>query len=142
MKKLVIFDLDGTLLNTIDDITNSINRALDSVKLARVTVDEAKYFVGSGVDILIDRLLRYELGEEYESKKDSYFNVLRKTYCDDYAVNKDYYRTILRRQDILGKEIPKTKAIHSTLITTFGLAYNEYSGAFDKVITLEDIFSK
>ena len=91
MKKLVIFDLDGTLLNTIDDITNSINRALDSVKLARVTVDEAKYFVGSGVDILIDRLLRYELGEEYESKKDSYFNVLRKNYCDDYAVNNAIY---------------------------------------------------
>ena len=51
MKKLVIFDLDGTLLNTIDDITNSINRALDSVKLARVTVDEAKYmYVVTGRD--------------------------------------------------------------------------------------------
>ena len=87
MKKLVIFDLDGTLLNTIDDITNSINRALDSVNLARITVDQAKYFVGSGVDILIERLLKHELGSEYESKKDLYFNNLRKNYCDDYAVN-------------------------------------------------------
>ena len=85
---------------------------------------------GTQIDLLIDR-------------SDNIINMCEIKYCsDDYAVNKDYYRTILRRQDILSKEIPKTKAIHSTLITTFGLAYNEYSGAFDKVITLEDLFGK
>ena len=32
-------------------------------------------------------------------------------------------------------------AVHSTFITTYGLAYNEYCGAFQQVITLENLFS-
>ena len=64
-----------------------------------------------------------------------------KFYGDDFTVNEDYYRTILRRQELLAEEIPKTMAIQSTLITTFGLKYNEYSGAFSNVITLNDLFS-
>lgn len=31
--------------------------------------------------------------------------------------------------------------VHSTLITTYGLKYNEYSSDFDNVITLDDLFS-
>ena len=64
-----------------------------------------------------------------------------KFYSDEFAVDSNYYRTILRRQELLSDEIPSTKAIHSTLITTFGLTYNEYSGAFSKVTILEDLFA-
>lgn len=58
MKKLVIFDLDGTLLNTIDDITLSINLALNDMHLRNATIDEAKYLVGSGVDVLSKRTIK------------------------------------------------------------------------------------
>lgn len=60
---------------------------------------------------------------------------------DEFVVDNKYYRTILRRQELLSSEIPATMAVHSTLITTFGLTYNEYSGAFSKVITLDDFFA-
>ena len=63
-----------------------------------------------------------------------------KFYSDDYKVNKEYYRTLLHRHELLSEEIPRTMAVQSTLITTFGLAYNEYSGAFDQVISLEELF--
>jgi hypothetical protein len=46
----------------------------------------------------------------------------------------------MRRQEILSQEISKKSVIHSTLITTFGLVYNEYSGVFSQVITLDDLF--
>lgn len=36
--------------------------------------------------------------------------------------------------------IPKRKSIHSTLITTYGLTQNEYSGDFQQVITLDALF--
>mgnify|MGYP000865778654 CR=1 FL=1 len=55
MDKLVIFDLDGTLLNTIDDICDSLNLALVDAKLPTLTVEECKYVVGSGVDQIISR---------------------------------------------------------------------------------------
>ena len=57
MIKAVIFDLDGTLLNTIDDIGDSLNTALSAHGFKPHTVDEIKMFVGSGVDILLRRAL-------------------------------------------------------------------------------------
>lgn len=48
-KKLYIFDMDGTILNTIDDIAGAINYVLDIHGYPRRTVDEVKSFVGNGL---------------------------------------------------------------------------------------------
>lgn len=53
-----IFDLDGTLLNTIDDLTDSLNYALKKNNLNEYKVDEVKYFVGSGIKVMIERALK------------------------------------------------------------------------------------
>ena len=63
-----------------------------------------------------------------------------KFYSDDFTVDKEYYRVILRRQELLLKEVSKSTAIHSTLITTFGLKHNEYSGVFTGTVTLDELF--
>lgn len=76
MIKAVVFDLDGTLLNTIEDITDALNFALRNAKLKLHTSDEVKYFVGSGVKELIKRAL----GEEEDK-----FNEVYKDYMDYYA---------------------------------------------------------
>lgn len=55
MYKAIIFDLDGTLLNTIEDITDSLNIALASENLPTHGVEETKAFVGSGVKIMVER---------------------------------------------------------------------------------------
>ena len=51
----VIFDLDGTLLNTLDDLADSANHALEHCGFPRRTVDEVRSFVGNGVALLIHR---------------------------------------------------------------------------------------
>ena len=51
----VIFDLDGTLLNTLDDLADSANHALETCGFPRRTVDEIRRFVGNGVAMLIRR---------------------------------------------------------------------------------------
>lgn len=53
--KAVIFDLDGTLLNTIDDIADSMNSILKRYGLPLHTVPEYKYFVGDGMANLVRR---------------------------------------------------------------------------------------
>ena len=58
MYELIIFDLDGTLLNTIDDICDSLNLALTENNLEPVTIDECKYMVGSGVKVLIEKAVK------------------------------------------------------------------------------------
>ena len=47
--KAVLFDLDGTLLNTIDDLADAMNAALAACGLPTHTAQECKYFVGDGV---------------------------------------------------------------------------------------------
>jgi len=62
--KAVIFDLDGTLLNTIEDITDSMNASLLQQGLQPYTVEDYKYFVGDGVDNLVKKLMKNRPGDE------------------------------------------------------------------------------
>ena len=55
--KLVIFDLDGTLLNTLDDLAASANAALSACGFAPRTKQEVQQFVGNGVTKLLERSL-------------------------------------------------------------------------------------
>lgn len=83
---------------------------------------------GTQIDLLITR-------------NDNVINMCEmKYYSDNFSVGKDYYRVLLHRQEILTKEISPKFSIHNTLITTFGLTYNEYSGIFSNVITMDDLF--
>lgn len=61
MKKLVIFDLDGTLLNSIADLGAATNHALRKHGLQEHDLDEYRYFVGNGVNKLIERALPEEM---------------------------------------------------------------------------------
>lgn len=53
----VIFDLDGTLLYTLEDLTDSVNYALSEVNAPQRTIQEIKSFLGNGVYILIKNAL-------------------------------------------------------------------------------------
>ena len=55
--KAVLFDLDGTLLNTLDDIADSANHALRTLGLPTHPTEDYKYFVGDGMTMLLKRIL-------------------------------------------------------------------------------------
>ena len=55
--KLIIFDLDGTLLNTISDLAYSTNYALEKNGFPRHPVESYNYFVGNGINKLFERAL-------------------------------------------------------------------------------------
>lgn len=65
-----------------------------------------------------------------------------KFYNKEFVVDKQYYSVMLERADSLVSVIPRTHSVRTTLITTFGLKKNEYSGVFSKVLTLDDLFRK
>ncbi len=53
----VVFDLDGTLLNTIEDLTDSVNAALGEYHCPQKTVGQIRSYVGNGIRKLIERCL-------------------------------------------------------------------------------------
>lgn len=57
MYKTIIFDLDGTLLDTLNDLTNATNAALQKFGLPKRTREEVRSFVGNGIAKLIERAL-------------------------------------------------------------------------------------
>lgn len=57
MKKLIIFDLDGTLLDTIADLAAATNHALQACGYPVHPTDAYRYFVGNGIDKLFERAL-------------------------------------------------------------------------------------
>lgn len=59
MIKAVIFDLDGTLLNTINTIEYYCNTALQKYDFDSVPVDRYKHFVGNGAKLLVERAMSY-----------------------------------------------------------------------------------
>ena len=57
MKKLIVFDLDGTLINSLEDLADSANHVLIQHGFPTHPVDAYRYFVGDGVRKLIERIL-------------------------------------------------------------------------------------
>ena len=57
MKKIVIFDLDGTLLNTIADLATATNQALEHFGFPTHPTDAYRFFVGNGINKLFERAL-------------------------------------------------------------------------------------
>ena len=90
MKKCCIFDLDGTLLNTINTIEYYGNNALSRCGLPPIGVDKYKYFVGNGAKILVKRMLDFckcESSEIFEKVYDDY----TKSYDNDVLYKTEVY---------------------------------------------------
>ena len=58
--KIVVFDLDGTLINSLEDLADSANHVLTEHGFPTHPVDAYRYFVGDGVRKLIERILPAE----------------------------------------------------------------------------------
>lgn len=54
---LAIFDMDGTILNTLDDMSDSLNHILTLHNLQNHSLEEVKYMVGNGIPRLIERAI-------------------------------------------------------------------------------------
>ena len=54
-KTTVVFDLDGTLLDTLQDLANAVNYALEQQGMPKRTLEEVRQFVGNGVRLLMIR---------------------------------------------------------------------------------------
>ncbi len=75
MKQAVVFDLDGTLTNTLRDISTAMNRALRLNGLDEYPEDAYRYMVGNGARILAERAVgeRRELTEQVLHDYQSYY---------------------------------------------------------------------
>ena len=76
MYKAAIFDLDGTVADTLTGITHFVNRATAHFGLSSVSSEKIKYYVGDGAAVLIERVLSDVGGIEQKQQILEYYNAL------------------------------------------------------------------
>lgn len=86
MEKLVIFDLDGTLLNTIADLGNAANHTLAELRLPQHTLDEYRLMAGNGMRKLIERALPAQ-----KAADESFVDSTLAAFLSYYAEHIDIY---------------------------------------------------
>lgn len=117
MVKLCIFDLDGTLLNTLEDLADAANHVLTEHHFPTHPVDAYRYFVGNGMPTLIQRILPEEHRDEET------FNTCLKEFLEYYTIHMHDKTTVydgltevletLQQQNV--KLAVATNKVHSAL---------------------------
>lgn len=81
--KTLIFDLDGTLLDTLQDLASATNYTLGKHGFPLRSVDEVRMFVGNGIRKLIERAVPQGTSDEVQEQVFADFNVYYKEHCAD-----------------------------------------------------------
>lgn len=108
MTSTYIFDLDGTLLNTITDLANSVNYALQSLSYPTHSIDEVRMMVGNGVGKLIRRAVPEGTSEDEIAKVLAAF---RAHYLEHSQDNTEPYEGIIDLLISLKKEGKKIAVV-------------------------------
>ena len=83
---------------------------------------------GAQIDLVIERA-------------DHICNICEMKFCeDDFSINASYDKNLRHKLSTFQEETHCKNALHLTLITTYGLKFNEYAGRIQKVITMNDLF--
>jgi phosphoglycolate phosphatase len=98
--KAIIFDLDGTLIDSVTDLANSVNHTLTEIGLPAHTEEEIKGFVGDGVQKLIKR----SLGQTHMEKFTDAFNIFMEHYGAHCTENTVLYPDVAETLPLLAEK--------------------------------------
>lgn len=81
--KMLIFDMDGTILYTLEDLKNTTNYALQKHGFPERTLEEVRQFVGNGIHKLIERAVPATTSDEQIENVFQTFEIYYKDHCMD-----------------------------------------------------------
>lgn len=133
MIKAVLFDLDGTLVNSLEDLATSCNFALESFGYATHETEKYRYFIGNGMQTLIERILPEDKRDNETHKK--VFDVFYNHYSQHFVDKTKPYEGIPELLDNLKEKGLKTGIIsnkkHEMTLEVVNKLFN--TGVFNAV---------
>lgn len=127
--KALLFDLDGTLIDSVDELTFCINEAFSRLNLSALTAHEVSRFVGKGARVLVERALLYRLGTMPDKALvDQTFQLYTRSMLDNIGQHTRIYPEVLdaletlKKSYRLGLVTNKPRAVTEALLTVIGLA--------------------
>lgn len=100
--KAVIFDMDGTILNTIEDLTIATNHALGRYGLPAVTVEEEYFFVGNGLYTTAKRACKEAASEDTVQKVYEELVSYYRMHSEDHTAPYKGIREVIRKLRMKG----------------------------------------
>lgn len=97
MYKLAVFDMDGTILDTLEDLKDSTNFALEKCGYPTRSYDEVRRFVGNGIRKLIERAVPEGLTVEQINRVHEVFTEHYKVHCADKTKAYDGIKPLLEK---------------------------------------------
>ena len=125
MKKAVIFDLDGTLLNTLGDLCDSVNFVLESYGFPTRSLKEVNSFIGNG----IGELIRRSLPQNEQDKFDDALEKFREYYGEHSNVKTCVYDGLIPMLEKLRAEGYKIGVVTNKVDFAAKALCEEYFGA-------------
>ncbi len=135
MYKAVIFDLDGTLLDTLDDLMNAVNFALREFSFPERSRDEIRSFIGNGVIKLMERSTPKGTDDETQEKC---LNVFRKHYLEHMADNTAPYEGIITLLEKLKELGIKTAVVSNKLHSAVEGLCKDYFPSLDVALGVSE----
>lgn len=127
----VVFDLDGTLLDTLGDLRDSVNYALEKNALPKRTTEEIRSFVGNGIRLLIERSVPENSPLE---TVDKCFSDFKEYYKDHSAIlTKPYDGIISLMKNLKSKGIKIAVVSNKADFAVKTLMENYFSALYDCV---------
>ena len=103
MKIGILFDLDGTLLSTLEDLTDAVNYTMRYYECPEHTIEEVRTFVGYGAE----NLIRYSLpGKDTDPTLEEALATYQAYYATHSRIKTRPYDGVLEALDAIGKEFP------------------------------------
>ena len=105
----ILFDLDGTLLNTLEDLTDAVNYVMDAYGFPEHSIEDVRCFVGNGIRVLMQRAIPE--GEE-NPQFDEAFELFKRYYLAHNKVKTRPYDGIM---ELLGEL--KKRGVHMAIVS-------------------------
>ena len=138
--KLAIFDMDGTILDTIQDLSDTLNYSLTACGYPERTLAEAKSFVGNGIRRLIEQAVPENTAAE---KVDEVFRVFNEHYvdhCRDKTKPYDGIEELIR--DLRAEGVITAVVSNKADYAVQELSVEFFEGLFDFSIGMRDDIRK
>ncbi len=127
--KIIIFDLDGTLIHSIPDMCIAMNKTLEQFKLKSITEEKLQEFVGEGMLKLSENVLKF-LGANLNLIDDFFLS-----YRKEYSENPYYLTTLMPGvKDIIDYLLDKNVPIN--------ICTNKRQYVAEKILKLMNLYDK
>ena len=128
--KTVIFDLDGTILDTLEDLKNAVNHALNFYNLPEKDLDFVRKAIGNGTTVLIQRCTPCSLSDE---NRKQVFDVFKAYYLEHYCDYTKPYPEIKNMLESLKRKVTLAVVSNKDHDLTKKIIAKEFPNCFDVI---------